>query len=164
MQIVMAEMGLKGYRGRDIRSSLAYSGIGTRENRRKYIEYRLGFASTPKRRLSCSMTMATRCCGSTVAAVLLHGRQFLTEPEVFSLMRTVPWPLYGNEIWNIRSGRASSFWNPLAAIQGSASGSLSPIQSYPTIFDAIGLSNGQSRNSHPLFVFWLLRPVVISFR
>ncbi len=46
MQIVMAEMGLKTYRGRDVRSSGAFSGIGTKENRRRYIEYRLGFIRT----------------------------------------------------------------------------------------------------------------------
>ena len=43
MQIVMAEMGLKDFIGRDIRSPDTFRGIGARANRRKYIEYRLGF-------------------------------------------------------------------------------------------------------------------------
>ncbi len=42
-QIVMAEMGLKDYRGRQVRSSTAFENLGSKENRRKYIEHRLGF-------------------------------------------------------------------------------------------------------------------------
>lgn len=43
MQMTMAEMGLKPYYGKSIRSEKVYEGIGTKENRKKYIEYRLGF-------------------------------------------------------------------------------------------------------------------------
>ncbi|MGZ3768573.1 MAG: hypothetical protein ACXVCP_02415 [Bdellovibrio sp.] len=43
MQIVMAEMGLKDYKGRDVRSKKAFDGIGSKANRIKYIQYRLAF-------------------------------------------------------------------------------------------------------------------------
>jgi hypothetical protein len=43
LQITMAEMGLKSYDGKSIRSEKVYEGIGSKENLKKYIEHRLGF-------------------------------------------------------------------------------------------------------------------------
>lgn len=41
--IVMAEMGLTSYKGKAVRSSNLFDGIGSKDNRAKYISYRLGF-------------------------------------------------------------------------------------------------------------------------
>lgn len=46
MQIVMAEMGLKDYRGSIQRSSNTFLEFGNKDNRRKYIEHRLAFIRT----------------------------------------------------------------------------------------------------------------------
>ncbi len=43
MQMTMAEMGLNPYFGKSIRSEKIYEGIGSKENLKKYIEYRMGF-------------------------------------------------------------------------------------------------------------------------
>lgn len=43
MQIVMAEMGIKPYKGKSIRSHNIFDEVGTKENIKKYIEFRLAF-------------------------------------------------------------------------------------------------------------------------
>ncbi len=55
MQIVMAEMGLKNYTGRGLRTKKVFDGVGNLENRQKYIRYRLAFL----RALFCKLGMKT---------------------------------------------------------------------------------------------------------
>jgi hypothetical protein len=56
MQIAMAEVGLKAYKGSQTRSPGAFAGIGSRENRSKYVIARMAFlrAAFHKMNLSCA--------------------------------------------------------------------------------------------------------------